>query len=232
MHSFIKTYTVTHSVRHPRRPMDLLAFSFHIDQTLQELINIYGYNWTLIAISVVIFLESSCILTPLLPGDSLLFSAGMLSGMGFIPIIPLLACVWISTVIGYALNYTLASHLGNYWLNKPNRWSKRAKKRLSTAREFHDKHGLFGLTLARFVPIVRTFLPFLIGLMNVPKTSFWKLNTLGASLWVFTLILGAYFCGNIPWVQHHFSLIISLIIVLSVLPYLLISIKYVFNLRN
>ena len=93
--------------------MDLLAFSFHIDQTLQEFILLHGYHWALIAISMVIFLESSCILTPLLPGDSLLFSAGMLSGMGLIPIAPLVICVWSSTVIGYSINYMLAARLGN-----------------------------------------------------------------------------------------------------------------------
>ena len=201
--------------------MDLLSLSLHIDQTLHTVLATYGYHWTLAIIGIIVFLESSCILTPLLPGDSLLFSAGLVAATGLLPVTHLALTVWLATVIGYSLNYFIASKI-----KKKIKWSPKNRQRFDTAKNYYQEKGYLGIIFARFVPIIRTFIPFILGMINLNKRTFFVLNVMGASLWVGTLVFGSYFFGSYSWTQNHFKEIIALIILLSVLPYFFLIFRH------
>ena len=195
---------------------EFINFILHIDQYLSIIIQTYNI-WTYAILSLIIFLETGLVATPFLPGDSLLFAAGSFAALGALDIIILLTMLSISAIIGDSVNYSIGRHIGpkvfksesSIFLNK---------KYLLRTQEFYDKHGKKTIFLARFVPIIRTFAPFIAGIGKMEYTTFLKFNIVGGIAWVSLFLLGGYFFGNLSIVQENFSIVILAIIIISFIP--------------
>lgn len=201
--------------------MDLASF-FHfllsLDDSLLTLVQNYG-SLSYLVLFAVIFLETGVIITPFLPGDSLLFAAGALASLGALNVISLCVILFIAAVLGDSLNYLI----GNTWGRRIAEYAHRKNffinyKHIAATEAFYEKHGGKAIIFARFMPIVRTFAPFVagIGKMNYSKFAFY--NICGALAWVLLLVCGGYFFGNIPIVKDNFELVILAIIVISFIP--------------
>lgn len=193
----------------------LIDFILHIDQHLAELIRDYG-TWTYAILFLIVFVETGLVVMPLLPGDSLLFAAGTFAAMGAMNIWLLIGLLLVAAILGDTVNYWIGKKIGPRAFTGEIRFLKREYLDKTTA--FYEKHGGKTIILARFMPIVRTFAPFVagVGAMNYPR--FLLYNVVGAVLWVVGFTALGYWFGNIPVVKERFSLVILAIIVLSVLP--------------
>ena len=194
----------------------------HLDVHLKEVINDYG-TWTYLILFLIIFLETGLVVTPILPGDSLLFAAGALAatarpeGEGtLLSVGTLLGLLFVAAVLGDALNYTIGKFLGPKVLTENSRIFKRAY--LERTERFYEKYGGKTIIFARFVPIVRTFAPFLAGVGMMSYRKFATFNVVGAFLWIFGFVLAGFYFAEIPAVTKNFTLVILAIIVLSVMP--------------
>ena len=190
--------------------MDLFL---HLDEYLQEIIINYG-AWTYGILFVVIFVETGLVVMPFLPGDSLLFAAGTFAALGSFNVWGLIGLLSIAAVLGDAVNYSIGHYLGDRAYNI--KWIK--KEYLEKTHAFFEKHGGKAIFLARFVPIVRTFAPFVAGIGKMSYSYFATYNIVGGITWVFIFTLLGYFFGNIPFVKKNFELVIIVIILVSVLP--------------
>jgi len=200
----------------------LIDFILHIDVHLGELINQYGVL-TYGILWVIIFIETGLVVTPFLPGDSLLFAAGAFAALGSFKILLLLLLLIAAAILGDTANYWIGHFFGEKLIANPRVPIK--KEHIEKTKAFFDKHGGKTIILARFVPIVRTFAPFVAGVGRMHYGEFIAYNVIGGVLWI-TLFLGAgYFFGNIPAVQHNFTLVIMGIILVSVLPMILEVLK-------
>jgi membrane-associated protein len=190
----------------------------HLDQHLNAWATTLG-PWLYLVLFVVIFCETGLVVTPFLPGDSLLFAIGALVSIPGSPLsLPLvLLLLWIAAVLGDAVNYAIGHYLGPRVFSSPRSWLLNPAH-VKRTQEFYAKHGGKTIFLARFVPIVRTFAPFIagIGKMSYPYFAMW--NVTGGLVWVFALVLAGYYFGRIPMVQEHFETVILGIIVVSLLP--------------
>lgn len=187
----------------------------HLDRHLTELVAQYG-TWTYAILFLIVFAETGFVLTPFLPGDSLLFAAGAIAALG--PLDPwFLGLLLIAAaIIGDTVNYLVGKWVGPKAFSGDVKWLR--KDYMDRTHAFFERHGGKTIILARFVPIVRTFAPFVAGVGTMTYRRFLAYNVVGAVLWV-TLFVGAgYFFGNLPQVKKNFSLVILGIIVLSVLP--------------
>ncbi len=193
----------------------LIDFILHIDQHLAELIRDYG-TWTYAILFLIVFVETGLVVMPLLPGDSLLFAAGTFAALGAMNIWLLMALLLAAAILGDTVNYWIGKKIGPRAFTGEIRFLKREYLDKTTA--FYEKHGGKTIIIARFMPIVRTFAPFVagVGAMNYPR--FLAYNVIGALLWVVGFTSLGYWFGNIPVVKERFSLVILAIIVLSVLP--------------
>lgn len=192
----------------------LLDFIINVDQHLGVLIQTYGILVYAI-LFFVIFLETGFVITPFLPGDSLLFVAGTFAAIGALDLFSLFILLSIAAVLGDAVNYWIGYNLGP----KIFRSSKLFKEEyLEKAERFYEKHGKKTIFIARFLPIIRTFAPFVAGMGKMKYIDFAKYNIFGGLVWVGCFLLGGYFFGNIPIVKENFTLSIILIIVLSFVP--------------
>lgn len=196
--------------------MDVLPFMtnfiLHVDQTLGPLVQTYGI-WIYLIIFVVIFSETGFVLTPFLPGDSLLFVAGWLASIGSMNIWLLFIVFSLAAIIGDTVNYFIGKYVGPK-LFKGNR----LKRYMDEAREFYEKHGSKSIVLARFVPFIRTFVPFTAGMGMMNYRRFLAYNVLGGLSWVAIFLAGGYFFGNIPVVKDNLSLVIIIIILITIIP--------------
>lgn len=195
----------------------LLDFVLHLDKHLTELVQDYGV-WTYAILFLIIFVETGVVVLPFLPGDSLLFAAGSLAALpgSALNVWALMGLLILAAVLGDALNYHIGDFLGPRVFSGNSRFLKR--EHLEKTQAFYQKHGAKTIILARFIPIIRTFAPFVAGVGTMSYTKFLSYNLAGAVLWV-TLLTGAgYFLGSIPFVQKNFSIVVLAIIVLSVLP--------------
>ena len=192
-----------------------IDFFIHLDVYLSEIIQNYGV-WTYAVLFLIIFMETGFIVTPFLPGDSLLFAAGTFSALGLLE--PFLLFVLLSTaaILGDAVNYSIGRAIGSRVFENNYRLLNRAH--LEKTQRFYEKHGGKTIVLARFAPIVRTFAPFIAGIGTMKYSLFAFYNIIGAVIWTSLFIFGGYFFGNIPVVKHNFELVIMGIIVLSILP--------------
>jgi membrane-associated protein len=190
----------------------------HLDQHLNAWATTLG-PWLYLVLFVVIFCETGLVVTPFLPGDSLLFAIGALVSIPGSPLsLPLvLLLLWIAAVLGDAVNYAIGHYLGPRVFSSPRSWLLNPAH-VKRTQQFYAKHGGKTIFLARFVPIVRTFAPFIagIGKMAYPYFAMW--NVTGGLVWVFALVLAGYYFGRIPMVQEHFETVILGIIVISLLP--------------
>jgi len=193
----------------------VIDFILHIDVHLAEIITQYG-ALTYAILFGIIFAETGFVVTPFLPGDSLLFAAGAFAALGSLNLWLLLLILMIAAVGGDTANYWIGHFFGEKIIKHPKVPIK--EEHIVQTEEFFKKHGGKTIILARFVPIVRTFAPFVAGIGKMHYGYFITYNVVGGFLWVLMFTLAGYFFGNIPAVQHNFTLVIIVIIIMSVLP--------------
>ena len=194
----------------------LLDLFLHLDKHLADVISTYG-NLTYLILFLIVFLETGLVVTPFLPGDSLLFAAGALTPQSDMNINILLLGLTISAILGDALNYQFGKLFGSKALNMGDKWYFK-KEYITKTEKFYQKYGGKTIIIARFVPIVRTFAPFLAGVGEMRCLKFASFNIIGAILWVNSLTLAGYFFGGIEIVKKNFGLVVIAIIILSLLP--------------
>ena len=194
----------------------LIDFILHIDQHLIELTQTYGL-WIYAILFLIVFCETGLVVTPFLPGDSLLFAAGAVAALGGMNVHIAAGLLLAAAVIGDAVNFAIGKYFGEKLFAKPD---SRVFKReyLDKTHAFYEKYGGKTIILARFVPIVRTFAPFVAGMGNMHYGRFIRYNIIGALMWVGLLTYAGYFFGELPVVKNNFGLVVIGIIVVSVLP--------------
>lgn len=194
----------------------LIDLVVHLDDHLQALVANYG-AWVYLILFLIVFCETGLVVTPFLPGDSLLFVAGAIAAAGGMNIHLLVVLLIIAAILGDAVNYSIGHYIGPRVLKDRNsRWLN--PKHLERAHEFYERHGGKTIIIARFVPIIRTYAPFVAGAASMPYPKFALYNISGAVLWVMSLGYAGYFFGNIPVIKNNLTLVIITIIILSILP--------------
>ena len=194
----------------------------HIDKNLFLIVEKYGII-SYLFLFVVIFMETGLVVTPFLPGDSLLFAAGALAAMGSLKIGYLYFVLIFAAIIGDTVNYWVGHFLGREVFEKGSRFFK--KKYLEEAEDFYAKHGGAAIFLGRFVPIVRTFVPFVAGVSEMSYRHFIVYNIIGGLTWVSLFVFGGYWFGNIPFVKDNFHYAVVVIILISIVPIVWTAIK-------
>lgn len=187
----------------------------HLDTYLQTIVREYGLL-TYVLITVTVFCETGLVVTPFLPGDSLLFAAGAIAAVGGLNVVLLFALLAAAAILGDSVNYAIGAFLGRKVFSM-NTWFFK-HEHLVRAEEFYERHGGKTIILARFIPILRTFAPFVAGVGSMHYGRFLFYNVCGALLWVSLFLLGGYFFGRVPWVQENFEYVILGIIAVSILP--------------
>jgi membrane-associated protein len=187
----------------------------HVDRYLQTFLEHYG-AWVYGLLFLIVFAETGLVVTPFLPGDSLLFVAGALAALGGMSLVPLILILIVAAILGDTVNYRIGQYIGVRVFSMQSRFFKR--EHLEYTQRFYEKHGGKTIVIARFIPIVRTFAPFVAGVGNMPYLQFLAYNIGGGILWVVSFVLAGYFFGNIPQVKSNLSLVIIAIIILSILP--------------
>jgi membrane-associated protein len=197
----------------------IIDFFLHLDQHLNEIIQAY-HAWTYLILFLIVFAETGLVVTPFLPGDSLLFAAGTFAALGSLDVYLLFVILTVAAILGDTVNYWAGHYIGPKVFSRENvRFLN--KKHLERTHEFYEKYGGKTIIIARFIPIVRTFAPFVAG---VGKMTYWRFityNIVGGVAWVAIFVFGGYFFGNQPVVKRNFSLVILAIILISVLPILI-----------
>lgn len=194
----------------------LLDIILHLDTHLGGLIASHG-AWVYAILFGIVFCETGLVITPFLPGDSLLFAAGTFAGSGALDPLWLTGVLLVAGILGDSVNFAIGHALGPKVFRYPDSRLLR-REHLEKAHRFYERHGGKAIVLARFMPILRTFAPFVAGIGAMDYGRFLFFNVSGAVLWVGLLVGGGYFFGGLPLVQRHFSLVILGIIILSVLP--------------
>lgn len=194
----------------------ILDYGLHLDQHLALFIQHVG-AWSYLVIFLVTFAETGVVLAPMLPGDSMLFATGLLAGRGDLNILLLLSVYLGAAIGGYTFNFWVGNKLGAWFLEKyGERFIK--KEYLVRTHAFFEKRGGKTILIARFVPIVRTFAPFIAGMVKMNHRHFVLYNVLGGFLWILTLVGGGYCFGNVPLIRDHFTLVVFGIIFVSLWP--------------
>ena len=191
----------------------LIDLFLHLDEHMANIINQYG-AWTYAILFMVVFMETGFVITPFLPGDSLLFAAGTFAALGSMNVWLLVLLLIIAAIAGDTVNYWIGHYLGDRAYNI--KWIKR--EYLDRTHAFFEKHGGKTIFLARFVPIVRTFAPFVAGMGRMSYGYFFSYNVFGGIVWVLLFTFLGYFFGNIPVVKKNFELVILAILLISVVP--------------
>jgi membrane-associated protein len=196
---------------------DLASFILHIDQHLRELASHYG-GWLYAILFLIVFCETGLVVTPFLPGDSLLFAAGSLAAVAgsALNIHTLFLLLTAAAIIGDTVNYAAGHYFGEKAFSPDARVLK--QEYLDRTHQFFERHGGKTIVIARFVPIIRTFAPFVAGAGSMSYPHFLFYNVTGAIAWTSSFLYGGYFFGNLPFVQQNFTLVIVAIIILSILP--------------
>ena len=198
----------------------------HLDIYLDTVLQQYGVLLYFI-LFVVVFLETGVVVTPFLPGDSLLFAAGALCARGDLAVAWLFLLLFVAAVLGDTVNYSIGHLIGPRAFHGRNRLFKR--EHLDRTHQFYERHGGKTIVLARFVPIIRTFAPFVAGIGRMSYGRFVTYNVLGGLLWTALFVFGGYYFGNHPLVKRNFTLVILAIIVISILP---LVVEFVQNYRR
>ena len=187
-----------------------------LDQTVATLATQYG-AWVYGILFLVIFAETGLVVTPFLPGDSILFIAGAVVAAAGLDVHLLVVVLIVAAVLGDSVNYAVGHYIGPKAFHKPDsRWFRQEYLRRTQA--FYDRYGGVTIIIGRFVPIVRTFAPFLAGVAGMPYRRFLSYNIVGGCLWIASLVYAGYLFGNIPWVKENLSLIVVAIVVVSLIP--------------
>ncbi|MFA5804161.1 MAG: DedA family protein [Melioribacteraceae bacterium] len=200
----------------------LIDLFLHLDKHLYEIINQYG-TLTYVILFLVIFAETGLVFAPLLPGDSLLFAAGTFAALGSLNVHLLFFLLSLAAVIGDTVNYWIGHYIGPKLFAKNSRFLK--KEYLDRTHQFFEKYGGKTIIIARFVPIVRTFAPFVAGVGAMTYSKFILYNIVGGVLWCALFIYGGFFFGNLPFIKNNFSIAVLTIILFSLLPAIIEFIK-------
>jgi membrane-associated protein len=193
-----------------------IDFFIHLDQYLPVIVEGFGV-WIYVIVFIVIFCETGLVVTPVLPGDSLLFALGALAALGALHIEALLILLCIAAIAGDSVNYAIGHYIGpKVFSYEDSRFFK--KKYLLKTHEFYEKHGGKTIIIARFMPFIRTFAPFVAGVGAMNYSKFILFNITGGIAWIGIFLLGGYFFGNIPIVKSNFTVVIMVIIIISVMP--------------
>ncbi|WP_203247182.1 VTT domain-containing protein [Sporosarcina beigongshangi] len=203
---------------------NLISFILHIDQHLVEIIQQFG-SWSYVILFLIVFVETGIVIFPFLPGDSLLFASGALAAMDAFNIVLLIIVFFVAAVIGDTVNYQIGKKVG--MSIPPNSFMGRMinQEKMTKAQNFFNRHGGKTIVIARFMPFIRTFIPFVAGASRMNYGYFLLYNVLGAALWVGICTIAGYFFGNYPLIKENFSTVILLIIFVSVLPVLISVVK-------
>jgi membrane-associated protein len=194
----------------------LIDFVLHLDKHLVELVQHYGV-WTYALLFLIIFCETGLVVTPFLPGDSLLFAIGALAAKGALNIYWVMILLSLAGILGDTVNYWIGQSVGpKVFISSSSRWLNRSH--LERTHEFYEKYGGKTIIIARFIPIIRTFAPFVAGIGRMSYAKFLAYNVVGGVLWICLFSLAGYWFGNIPVVKNNFTLVIFAIIIISVLP--------------
>ncbi len=198
----------------------LADFILHIDQHLLDLTAAYG-GWIYGILFAIVFAETGLVVTPFLPGDSLLFAAGTFAALGALNVWLLFLLLAFAAVLGDTVNYWIGHYIGEraYHIKLIKR------EYLERTQHFFDKYGRSTIFLARFVPIVRTFAPFVAGIGQMPYGAFISYNIFGGIAWVALFTFAGYFFGNIPFIRQHFSLVVIAIVFISIVPMIVEAVK-------
>jgi membrane-associated protein len=195
---------------------DLVDIVLHLDVHLTELIANYG-TWTYALLFLIIFCETGLVVFPILPGDSLLFAAGALAATSELDVHILALLLTSAAVLGDSVNYTIGKIIGpKVFHYESSRFFKR--EHLIRTHEFYEKYGGVTIIVARFIPIIRTFAPFVAGIGSMTYSKFILFNVFGGVFWIYSLTYAGYFFGNIPFVKNNFALVIVAIVFISILP--------------
>jgi membrane-associated protein len=189
---------------------------FALDQTLANLAGQYG-AWIYALLFVVIFAETGLVVFPFLPGDSILFISGTIVATAGLDVHTLVGLLIAAAVLGDSLNYGIGHYIGPRVYERPDsRWFRQAHLRKTQA--FYDKYGGVTIIIGRFIPIIRTFAPFLAGVAGMSYRRFLSYNVIGGVLWISLLVYAGFLFGNIPWVKQNLSLIVIAIVAISLIP--------------
>lgn len=187
----------------------------HLDKSLGGVITQYG-TITYLLLFIILFCETGLVITPILPGDSLIFAAASFGALGQLNIFILIPLVLVAAILGDATNYMIGAKIGKKLIESNNRFIK--KEYLEKTHKFYEKYGGKTIIIARFVPIVRTFAPFVAGVGEMHYKTFFKYNAAGATLWAVVVLGAGYFLGSVQFVKDNFSIVVFAIIFISVLP--------------
>jgi len=193
----------------------LLDIFVHLDVYLSIILSNYGF-WTYAILFVVIFIETGLVVMPFLPGDSLIFAAGTFAALGSLNIYFLAFILMVAAILGDTVNYWIGNLLAVRVKNGEIKWIR--KEYMDRTHKFFEKHGGKTIFLARFVPIIRTFAPFVAGVGNMAYSYFISYNFIGGITWVALFTCAGYFFGNIPFIKNNFSLVILAIVIISIIP--------------
>jgi membrane-associated protein len=193
----------------------LIDIVLNVDEHLARLVPEYG-GWIYALLFLIIFCETGLVVTPVLPGDSLLFAIGALAGAKVLSLPVVLILLSIAAVLGDTVNYWIGHYLGPKVFKSESRFLN--QKHLEKTHEFYERYGGKTIIIARFVPIVRTFAPFVAGVGSMTYGKFMSYNVFGGLLWVFSMTIAGYLFGNLPMVKKNFELVILMIVFLSILP--------------
>jgi membrane-associated protein len=194
----------------------LVEFVLHLDKHLNYILESYGV-WCYLLFFIIIFAETGLVVTPFLPGDSLLFALGTFAATGSLRAAWLFVVLSSAAVLGDSANYTIGKYFGLVILKREGAWFLK-KEHIERTHRFYEKYGAKTIVLARFVPIVRTFAPFIAGVGKMTYVRFFSYNVIGGVLWVTLFLFGGFFFGNIPVIKRNFTLVIFAIIIISILP--------------
>ena len=199
----------------------------HLDRHLAVWIATYG-AWIYVILFVIVFAETGLVVTPFLPGDSLLFIAGSLAALGDMDVHLLVLLLFGAAVLGNVCNYEIGRYFGaRYFVNDKAKFLN--PKHLESAHAFFERWGAVAVVLARFVPFLRTYVPFVAGIANMTRATYVAFTVFGAAAWVGSLVYLGYFFGNIPWIKQNQGLLVIGIIILSLLPIVIAAVKSKFG---
>ncbi|AKP88446.1 MULTISPECIES: VTT domain-containing protein [Achromobacter] len=195
--------------------LDFFQMVLHIDQTLGVWVQQYGV-WVYLVLFLIVFAETGLVVLPFLPGDSLLFIAGAFGATGSLDPVLLGALLIVAAITGNSVNYAIGRYLGPRVFSMNLRFLDRGA--LMRTHAFYEKHGGKTIVMSRFIPVVRTFAPFVAGVADMPLSRFQMFNILGALLWVVSLVAAGYFFGNIPLVREHLNTIVLIGLAAAIVP--------------
>jgi membrane-associated protein len=202
--------------------LKVVDFILHVDVYLEQIITQYG-GWAYGLLFFVVFMETGFVITPFLPGDSLIFAASTFAARGALNPWVMFGLLGVAAVLGDSVNYWIGHRIGKRAYSGEIKWIK--KEYMERTHVFFEKHGGKTIFLARFVPIIRTFAPFVAGVSRMSYGFFFRWNLIGGLTWVATFTLLGYFFGNIPFVQKNFELVIIAIVVISFIPAVVEAVK-------